>query len=81
MTGLKEIVSYRRESQLTSSSALVVSVREGEKERGREGGRERERDRERERGVHVRTSAGIPPEQNPIRVINDIHRILIKLWL
>ena len=24
---------------------------------------------------------GIPPEQNPNRVLNDIHRLLIKLWL
>ena len=24
---------------------------------------------------------GIPPEQNPIWVLNDIHRLLIKLWL
>jgi hypothetical protein len=48
MTGLKEIVSYRRESQPMSSSALVVSVcngRGGEgkgKERDRGGGGERE---------------------------------------
>ena len=25
--------------------------------------------------------AGIPPEQNPNWVLNDIHRLLIKLWL
>ena len=33
-------------------------------------------------GVKIRNSTtGIPPEQNPIRVLNDIHRLLIKLWL
>ena len=27
------------------------------------------------------TTTGIPLEHNPNRVLNDIHRILIKLWL
>ena len=27
------------------------------------------------------THARIPPEQNPNRVLNDIYRLLINLWL
>ena len=29
----------------------------------------------------IAIAAGIPLEHNPNRVLNDIHRILIKLWL
>ena len=31
--------------------------------------------------VHIMVVSEIPLEQNPNRVLNDIHRLLIKLWL